>query len=169
MLVTLLCCSFFPFSLVVSLSLSKLTSLSLFQNSGRDGKWDLAVFAERAKEKDKEASDRAKENEAAMMKGEHTDLLLYKKKEGRNDVELILPSPPSTRRQEARPLQRRTSQGYQTAGTTYSSFGTRQQPRKDHDRKQSRRERCRSTGILRQCKSSTLAFPSQSAKRLNAD
>ncbi|KAL7409097.1 hypothetical protein BDY24DRAFT_445177 [Mrakia frigida] len=38
-------------------------------NSGRDGKWDLAVFAERAKEKDKEASDRAKENEAAMMKG----------------------------------------------------------------------------------------------------
>lgn len=39
------------------------------QNSGRDGKWDLAVFAERAKEKDKEASDRAKENEAAMLKG----------------------------------------------------------------------------------------------------
>ena len=41
------------------------------QNSGRDGKWDLAVFAERAKEKDKEVSDRAKEAEAAMLKGKH--------------------------------------------------------------------------------------------------
>lgn len=30
------------------------------------------MFAERAKEKDKEASDRAKENEAAMMKGKPT-------------------------------------------------------------------------------------------------
>ncbi|CED85246.1 zinc finger matrin-type protein [Phaffia rhodozyma] len=37
--------------------------------SGRDGKWDMEVFKERAKERDKEAFDKAKEHEEAALKG----------------------------------------------------------------------------------------------------
>lgn len=46
------------------------SSVASQQNaSGREGKWDIAVFQERAKERDKEAYERAKEAEEAMKQG----------------------------------------------------------------------------------------------------